>query len=70
MRENPMLKPSTALANQFHAADAESKANPDQRPNVLLVCTDHWFGDLFGHRGHPIIQTPGLDQLAGRHGIH
>ena len=60
-----MPKPSTALANQLHAANAEDKANPDNRPNVLLVCTDHWFGDLFGHRGHPIIQTPGLDQLAG-----
>lgn len=36
---------------------------PDQ-PNVLLVCTDHWPGSLFGIAGHPVIQTPTLDQLA------
>ena len=36
---------------------------PDQ-PNVLLVCTDHWPGSLFGIVGHPVIQTPTLDQLA------
>jgi arylsulfatase len=34
------------------------------RPNVLLVCTDHWPGYLLGAAGHPIIQTPTLDQLA------
>ena len=34
------------------------------RPHVLLVCTDHWPGTLFGHAGHPVIQTPTLDTLA------
>ena len=34
------------------------------RPNVLLITTDHWFGQLFGCAGHPCIQTPTLDQLA------
>jgi arylsulfatase len=34
------------------------------RPNVLLICTDHWFGSLLGIAGHPVIQTPTLDDLA------
>ncbi|MDA3962852.1 MAG: sulfatase-like hydrolase/transferase [Planctomycetota bacterium] len=34
------------------------------RPNVLLICTDHWPSALFGHRGHPAVMTPTLDQLA------
>ncbi len=37
---------------------------PPPRPHVLLVCTDHWPGTLFGHAGHPVIQTPTLDTLA------
>lgn len=34
------------------------------RPNVLFVCVDQWPGRLFGHRGHPVIDTPTIDQLA------
>ncbi|MGI9351947.1 MAG: sulfatase-like hydrolase/transferase, partial [Rhizobiaceae bacterium] len=34
------------------------------RPNVLLICTDHWPADLLGVAGHPVIKTPGLDELA------
>lgn len=34
------------------------------RPNVLLVCTDHWPGSLLGAAGHPAVLTPTLDQLA------
>ncbi|MBM3933093.1 MAG: DUF4976 domain-containing protein [SAR202 cluster bacterium] len=33
------------------------------RPNVLLICTDHWYGRLIGALGHPAILTPTLDQL-------
>ena len=36
----------------------------DPRPNLLLVTTDHWPGSLLGIAGHPVIQTPTLDQLA------
>ncbi len=36
-----------------------------QRPNVLVICTDHWSGQLLGAAGHPSVQTPSLDQLAG-----
>ena len=35
-----------------------------RRPNVLLVCTDHWPAALLGVAGHPAIQTPTLDTLA------
>ncbi len=37
---------------------------PENHPNVLLVCTDHWPGSLLGCAGHPSILTPTLDQLA------
>ena len=36
----------------------------DTRPNVLLICTDHWPASLLGVAGHPVIQTPTLDELA------
>ncbi|GIV76647.1 sulfatase-like hydrolase/transferase [Litorilinea aerophila] len=39
-----------------------------QRPNVLLVTTDHWPAALLGVAGHPVIETPTLDQLA-RNGV-
>jgi arylsulfatase len=35
-----------------------------ERPNVLLVTTDHWFGALLGSAGHPAVLTPTLDALA------
>lgn len=34
------------------------------RPNVLVICVDHWPGPLFGAAGHPVILTPTFDQLA------
>ena len=38
--------------------------NRGQRPNVLLITTDHWPAALLGCAGHPVIQTPTLDALA------
>ncbi len=35
------------------------------RPNVLLICTDHWPGPLMGAMGHDRILTPTLNQIAG-----
>ncbi len=35
-----------------------------ERPNVLLVSTDHWPAELTGEAGHPDILTPTLDELA------
>ena len=34
------------------------------RPNVLLMCVDHWPGPLMGAAGHERILTPTLDRLA------
>lgn len=34
------------------------------RPNILLVTADQWPGHLLGIAGHPVIQTPTLDELA------
>lgn len=34
------------------------------RPNVLLISTDHWPASLLGCAGHPVVQTPTLDELA------
>ena len=36
---------------------------PD-RPHVLLISTDHWPAALLGCAGHPVIQTPTLDEMA------
>ena len=40
----------------------------ETRPNVLLVTVDQWPGKLLGCAGHPVIQTPTIDQMA-RNGI-
>jgi arylsulfatase len=34
------------------------------RPNVLLICVDHWPGSLLGIMGHPKVLTPTLDLMA------
>ena len=38
------------------------------RPNVLMICVDHWPGRFLGSMGHPVLQTPTVDQLA-RNGV-
>ncbi len=38
------------------------------RPNVLLITVDHWPAHLLGAAGHPVVQTPTLDELA-RNGV-
>lgn len=34
-------------------------------PNILLIMTDQHRGDCLGYAGHPVLQTPFLDDLAG-----
>lgn len=36
---------------------------PEQRPNVLLICVDHWSGLLLQAAGHPTIMAPTIDAL-------
>ena len=39
-----------------------------RRPNVLLICTDHWSGLLTRQAGHPVVMTPTLAQMS-RNGV-
>ena len=34
------------------------------RPNVLMICADHWAAEYLGIAGHPAILTPGLDEIS------
>ncbi len=36
------------------------------RPNIVLFMTDQQRGDCLGVAGHPVLQTPHIDELAGR----
>jgi len=36
----------------------------DDRPNILLILTDHWRGDCLSRLGHPVVETPHLDSLS------
>lgn len=33
------------------------------RPNLVLILTDHWRGDSLSRLGHPVAETPHLDSL-------
>ena len=37
-----------------------------KKPNVLLICADHWPGSLLGDAGHERILTPTLDEICGQ----
>jgi arylsulfatase len=41
----------------------------DSQPNVLLVITDQWSGTRLGVAGHPVVETPTIDQIA-RNGVY
>lgn len=38
----------------------------DQRPNILFINVDQWRADALGVEGHPVVETPHLDALAGQ----
>lgn len=61
MERTVARRPLDEDAGHHHAAE---KARPNGKPNVLLICTDHWSAPLLGVAGHPAIQTPTLDTLA------
>lgn len=35
-----------------------------ERPNVLLICADHWAAQFLGIAGNGTVLTPGLDEIA------
>ncbi len=39
------------------------------RPNLLLICADHFRGDATGHVGHPAAVTPNLDRLVATEAV-
>ncbi|MFN3147333.1 MAG: arylsulfatase [Paracoccaceae bacterium] len=41
----------------------------DSRPNILLIVTDQQRGDALGIAGHPVVQTPNMDEI-GAFGTH
>lgn len=34
------------------------------RPNVVFIMADQWRGDCLGCAGHPVVETPHIDQMA------
>jgi len=36
-----------------------------ERPNILLIMTEQHRGDCLGTEGHPVLQTPNMDAIAG-----
>jgi len=43
---------------------APARHDPAARPNVLFITVDQWPAHHLGIAGHPVIETPTLDQLA------
>lgn len=41
----------------------------EERPNIILILSDQFRGDSLSCLGHPVAETPNLDQLAGE-GVH
>jgi len=48
------------------AGNAMSKRPPADRPNIVFVCSDQHSYKYAGYMGHPIVQTPNLDRIAGQ----
>ncbi len=46
------------------SAHVPDVAADGDRPNILLICTDQMRADWMGTNGHPVVQTPHLDELA------
>ena len=45
-------------------AEVHDSAVSGERPNILLICTDQLRADQLGINGHPLCQTPHIDQIA------
>ncbi len=39
------------------------QSSPEQ-PNILFIITDQWRGDCLSVTGHPVVETPNIDELA------
>jgi len=45
--------------------DGLSQHKGEQRPNILILFSDQHTAKMSGFMGHPIVETPNLDRLAG-----
>jgi arylsulfatase A-like enzyme len=45
-------------------SEAFSATGALDKPNILLICTDHWPGLLTRPAGHPVVMTSAIAQLA------
>lgn len=44
---------------------SQSGSKPDvTKPNVLMICVDHWAAQFLRNTGHPTVMTPTMAQLA------
>ena len=48
----------------IHPTPQDHTAMSQKRPNLLLITTDQQRGDCLGCAGHPVLETPYLDELA------
>jgi arylsulfatase len=39
---------------------------PQERPNIVLFITEHWRGDSLSSLGHPVAETPHIDELSAQ----
>ncbi len=52
------------MKNHNERPDMPKHSFKEKRKNVLFITADQWRGDCLGCIGHPVVETPNLDQLA------
>jgi arylsulfatase A-like enzyme len=53
-------------AEQENSMSSTKQTNSAKRPNIILLLTDDQRNDTLGCAGHPVVQTPNIDNLAGQ----
>ena len=55
---------STSRCTATRPSPLPSPRETERRPNVLFIISDQHNAKVLGHKGHPDVRTPNLDQLA------
>ncbi len=58
-----VFKKQFPIIDEFLPSKKKGLLMPE-RPNILLIITDHWRGDCLGRLNHPMAETPHLDSLS------